>query len=425
MKTQYQRLLAERGELRTEGTAIMEKAERNDEQGARLGEISARLEALNGEIEQEERTRALLLNAPAPAGNTIPAQVREPAEKFRSFGEQLQAVAAASTPGGAFDRRLAPFAATGMNEGIGSEGGFLVQQDLAAGILLPMVEQGEILRRCRPISISAGSNGVKLNAVDQSSRANGSRWGGVTAYWRAEAGTVTASKPKLRQVNLDLNSLMALYYATDELLADSAALQSVVVPAFTQELLYKAEDGVIRGTGVGQLKGVLADSNIYVQVSKETGQAADTVLFENIKKMWARRWQGSGANYVWFVNQDVEPQLYGMSMPVGTGGVPVYMPAGGISGAPYASLFNRPVIAIEQAATVGDLGDVMLLDLSQYLLADKGGVEQASSIHVMFIYAETTFRFMWRLDGQPAWNASVTPANGSNKLSPFIVLEAR
>jgi len=425
MKTQYQRMLAERGELRTEGNGIVDKAERTDEEGDRLAEISARLEKLNAEIEKEERIRETLLNVPVPGGKTMPAQVREPAEGFRSFGEQLQAVASASTPGGAFDRRLAPFAATGMNEGIGSEGGFLVQQDLAAGIIVPMVEQGEILRRCRPIGISAGANGVKLNAVDQSSRANGSRWGGVNAYWRAEAGSVTSTKPKLRQMNLDLNSLMALYYATDELLADAAALQSVVVPAFTEELLYKAEDAVIRGTGVSQPKGVLADSTIYVQVSKETGQAADTVVFENIKKMWARRWQGSGRNYVWYINQDVEPQLYGMSMPVGTGGVPVYMPAGGISGAPYATLFNRPVIAVEQAATVGDLGDVMLLDLSQYLLADKGGMEQASSIHVMFIYAETTFRFMWRLDGQSAWNASVTPANGSNKLSPFIVLEAR
>ncbi|MBU1623385.1 MAG: phage major capsid protein, partial [Nanoarchaeota archaeon] len=98
---------------------------------------------------------------------------------------------------------------------------------------------------------------------------------------------------------------------------------------------------------------------------------------------------------------------------------------GGISGAPYGTLFGRPVIAIEQADTVGDLGDVMLLDLSQYLMIDKGGLQAASSLHVMFLYAEQVFRFIYRTDGQPAWNSSLTPANSSNTLSPFVLLDAR
>lgn len=423
MATKWQTMVQHRADLKTEATRLLNLTERSAEEQGRLDALGGELGTLNAAIEAEEKVRDLLRQDTGTV--RYPAQVREQSDRFRTLGEQLQAVAYSSRPGGGMDNRLAPLAATGMSEGIPSEGGFLVQQDLAAGIVTPMVEQGQILQRCQRIAVGANANGVKINAVDQSSRANGYRWGGVNAYWAAEAGTVTATKPKLRQMNLDLNKLMALYYATDELLADATGLQSVVVPAFTQELTYKAEDGVIRGTGVGQMKGVLADSTIYVQVSKETGQAADTLVFENVKKMWARRWQGSGRNYVWFVNQDIEPQLYGMSMPVGTGGVPVYMPAGGISGQMYGSLFNRPVVPVEQAATLGDLGDIMLLDLSQYLLADKGGIEQASSIHVMFLYAEQTFRFLWRLDGQPAWNASVTPANSSNKLSPFIVLEAR
>jgi len=35
---------------------------------------------------------------------------------------------------------------------------------------------------------------------------------------------------------------------------------------------------------------------------------------------------------------------------------------------------------------------------------------------------ELLFRFVVRVDGQPTWNAALTPYRGSNTVSPFIVL---
>ena len=130
-------------------------------------------------------------------------------------------------------------------------------------------------------------------------------------------------------------------------------------------------------------------------------------------------------NSAWFIHQDVLPQLNAMNMPIGTGGVPVYLPATGIAGSPYSTLFGRPVIEIEQADTVGDQGDIMLLDLSQYLMIDKGGLEAAQSIHVRFIYGENTFRFTLRTDGQPIWNSPLTLYNSSTTVAPFVLLDAR
>jgi HK97 family phage major capsid protein len=72
-----------------------------------------------------------------------------------------------------------------------------------------------------------------------------------------------------------------------------------------------------------------------------------------------------------------------------------------------------PMIAVEQAATVGDLGDIVLVNLDQYILIDKGGIEQASSIHVNFVNDETAFRFVYRVDGQPIDATVVTPANSA------------
>ncbi len=122
---------------------------------------------------------------------------------------------------------------------------------------------------------------------------------------------------------------------------------------------------------------------------------------------------------------DIEPQLFTMSLTVGSGGVPVYMPAGGVSGTPYSTLFGRPVIPLEQCQTLGTPGDIILADFSQYLLIDKGGINAASSIHVRFLYDENVFRFIYRVDGQPIWNQPVTPFKGSSTKSPFVALAAR
>ncbi|HEY4712374.1 MAG TPA: phage major capsid protein, partial [Dehalococcoidia bacterium] len=100
-------------------------------------------------------------------------------------------------------------------------------------------------------------------------------------------------------------------------------------------------------------------------------------------------------------------------------------PAGGLSSAPYGTLFGKPVIPCEQAATLGTAGDIILADLSQYLMIDKGSLQSASSIHVKFTTDETAFRFTYRCDGQPLWKTVLTPYKGTgNTQSPFIVLNS-
>jgi HK97 family phage major capsid protein len=114
-----------------------------------------------------------------------------------------------------------------------------------------------------------------------------------------------------------------------------------------------------------------------------------------------------------------------MALVVGTTGVPVYLPAGGLSASPYGSLYGRPVIPIEQAKTAGTVGDIVLADFSQYKLIEKGGLKQDSSMHVRYIYDEQLFRFVKRMNGRSKWSNALTPANGSNTLSPFVALATR
>jgi len=83
---------------------------------------------------------------------------------------------------------------------------------------------------------------------------------------------------------------------------------------------------------------------------------------------------------------------------------------------------GRPIVELEQCSAIGTTGDILLLDLSQYLLIDKGGIKGDRSIHVRFIYDESVFRFVYRADGDCGWCSYLTPYKGSKYKSPFVCL---
>ena len=346
--------------------------------------------------------------------------------KFRSFGEQLQAVARSALAlrsGGQPDARLVR-APTGASEVDPSGGGFLAQVDFQEAIFMLAHDMGEILSRVNKIPISANANGIKINGVDETSRLTGSRWGGVQSYWVGEGTTVTPSKPKFRRIEFDLKKLFSIAYMTDELLQDSTALTAILGQAFAEEIMFMTEDAVFEGSGAGQPLGVI-NSPSLIQVAKQNGQATATIIKENIDGMWGRLWSRSRKDSVWLINQDCLPQLMSMSQVVGTGGAPVYLPPGGYNGAPYSTLLGRPIIETEYNTALGQIGDIALVDLSQYTLVDKGGVQAATSMHIAFLTDEMVFRITYRTDGQPMWKSPITPFKGSNTRSPFVALAVR
>jgi len=354
----------------------------------------------------------------------------DPLKEFRTFGEQMQAIVNAGR-NGSVDPRLNTRAASGMAENSPSDGGFLVQHDFSTEIFTRTYELGQVLSRCRRVPIGPNANGLKTLAIDETSRATGSRWGGVQVYRVNESDAGTSKKPKFRRMELNLKKLIGVAYATDELLQDSTALEAILMQAFPEEFSFAIEREIFEGQGAGEMLGFM-NSAALVSVAKETSQVAATIVAENVMKMWSRCWSRSRANAVWFINQDCEPSLYQMNVKIknvaGTenvGGMPVYMGPGGLSGNPYGTLYGRPVIPVEYCATVGTKGDIILADMSQYLVIDKGGLQSAQSMHVRFLNDEQTFRWTIRNDGQPIWNSPLTPFKGTNTLSPFVSCDVR
>jgi HK97 family phage major capsid protein len=319
---------------------------------------------------------------------------------------------AAMYPSG-IDKRLLAMKATGLNEGIPSQGGFIVPPLMASGILENMWGVGKLLSYFKPVEIS--SNNMTFNAIDETSRAAGSRSGGIRGYWLAEAAQKTASKPSFRQVDLKLKKVAALCYATDELLDDATALESWITREVPNELRFMVEDSFINGTGIGMPLGIIP-AGCLVSATRTDEDEIDAL---DLGRMWAARYPGAN-DYIWLINTSVMPQLFSAVV----GQSPVYMPPGGLSGAMYGSIFGRPVIETEYNPYLGTLGDILLVSPSQYLAITNGGIQSASSIHVKFDYDETCFRFVYRVDGQPAWASAVTAFDGAASISPFVALAA-
>ncbi len=369
---------------------------------------------------------AAIINRFVPA--ETPATPQGDERRFRSFGEQLLSVARASMPGSTPDSRLISSNvqrdASGLSVAVPADGGFLVQTDFVTNLLQRTYEMGDIFPRCTRIPISSNANGLVMNTLAESSRATGSRFGGIQVYWQAEGDSATPSHPKFQRFEMHLAKMVGLCYATEELLQDAVALEALLSFAFALEFNFTAEDAIIRGNGAGMPLGII-NAPCLVTITAETGQVTDTIVAENIDKMWQAMPFRNRANAVWMLNQELEPQLAQLHYNFGVNSVPLYIQPGGISQLPYGTLKGRPVLMPEQMSAPGDLGDIILADMSQYIVIDKGDIQPAVSMHVRFLYDEMAYRFVWRLNGQPAWAAALTPYKGTISRSPFITLAAR
>jgi HK97 family phage major capsid protein len=310
-----------------------------------------------------------------------------------------------------------------LNTETGADGGFLVPPDFIGGLLTRAIELSQLYSRVTELTILG--NTANLPAVDETSRADGSRFGGIQVYWLREGGEGTYKQPKFRNLDLKLSKLMGLVSITDEMLEDSALLTSWVQSAFPAEMAFSLDQAVYDGDGNGKPLGIM-NSGALVVVAKEASQTADTIVYENIVKMWARMPAARMARAVWLITQQAMEQLPLMKIDVGTGGGPVYLPAGGASERPFSTLMGRPIIPIEQAATLGDQGDIVLADLSDYIAITKGGLKTASSIHVDFDKAKTSFRFIRRINGAPYTRIKLqSRASSTFYTSPYITLAER
>lgn len=352
---------------------------------------------------------------------------------YKNLGEFAQDVYKASGKQGNISRTLSVAqslaATTYGNEAAGADGGFAVPPDFRAAIMEKVMGEESLLSRCDIITVSGNSLTVPADETTPWATS-----GGIQAYWENEGATGTQSKPSLEQKNIRLNKVRALVPVTEEILEDAPAMDAYLRVRAPAKIGFKVNLAIIQGTGVGQPLGLLG-APALVSVAKETSQTADTLVGNNVIKMFSRMPAANRQNAVWLINQDIEPQLYKLAVPgtdnagnavTGWGSL-VYMPAGGLSSSPYGTLFGRPVLPTQACETLGDKGDIFFVDLSQYLAIVKSGPNPRveTSMHLWFDQDMMAFKFVLRVGGMPWWATTIAARDGSNTYSPYVTLDER
>lgn len=436
---------AEKGEIRDNSSEVESLEEQIElrrtvaKQDDRLRQPQARRTAANaGEAEPgDEQPPAGRLQARGaqPGAQTTHVQTTHlstPASRaaargnggFESLGHFGQTVRAACINPAGMDGRLRAALTTYGNEGAGGDGGFAVPADYRTEIMRQVMSEQSLFGMCD--SSPTASNVVNLLADETTPWSTS----GVRVYTRTEAQQMTQSKPQLKEVQVRLHETYAFVPMTDELLDDAPMLSNHLTTKAGEAFQFRLTDWILNGTGVGQMLGILKSPCLVTQAAVGS-QTADTIHADNIIAMWSRMPGSVRGQAVWIVNQDAEPQLMKLGLPVttatgtATGGMPLYMPPGGLSASPYATLLGRPVITTEAAAALGDVGDIILAYMPGYFAPFKGGIKSDVSMHLFFDQGVTAFRWTMRVGGQPWLSAPIARKNGSNTLSHFVTLAAR
>ena len=431
-------LRQERADLTKEAKAMLDKAaeekrDLNEAEATTFDAIQVKQAACAKALEREEwiiEQGKLLSTATDPReGSGI--EVVTPKNRFKSFGEQLQAVKAAALAkqhGGQIDQRLIGALASGGSANVGSDGGFLIEEQFMPGIMKRAVETGVLWPRAVNIPIGAGADRLEYKEWDDYDQSAGTVYGGIQVYWRAEAEAVTAKKPAMTDGEIKLCDLMGTARLTGRQIEDAPSISALYEQGFGEAIAKALDRAVYNGNGVGKPLGIM-NSGALVTVAKETGQSSDTLVAENFVNIYSRLPGSSigSRGLVWIVCAEAQTQLPLMQIGTGASGQLVYMPPGGLTANPYGSIYGIPVVQFAGCKKLGDLGDVALIDMGQYLTISKGGMRTDWSAHIYFLTDEMAFRVIMRCNGQPMWKKALTPENAASgwKQSPFITLAAR
>lgn len=429
-------LAAELAQLKSEGWKLgaIPASKRSAEDKTRLADLDGAIALAHEKTaanarELAEMERYISENTPGMPGAERPSSVVPVGRRYvEMFGAQSLHAGdwksreefLATLHQGLSDPRLM-FAPSGMQAiatgTVPSDGGFSVPTQFVAEWLDSSLED-EIVRPRADVSPMTSSS-RQVPGFDASSHA-ATLFGGFTGGWYAEGAEMDAENAKTKLITLVARKLGILSEVSNELLRDGVGYDAQLSKAIVAAIGWFLDYGFLNGNGANQPMGVI-NAPCTITITKETNQAAATINYQNLLKMFARMPARLVKDAIWVANQACIPQLASLSIAVGTGGshIPVMTESNG-----EFKILTRPVKFTEKVPTLGTEGDIGFYAFSEYAVGLRQEMSLDKSMHVGFTRDTSHYRGLLRGDGMPKWSQSFTPKNG-DALSPFVVLETR
>lgn len=310
-----------------------------------------------------------------------------------------------------------------MSERIPAEGGFLVPEYLRQ--VVEMYVEGDVIRP-RSLVVPMTSLRLQLPVIDNTTESGTTGvLGGMTFSIVQEAQATPASTAGFSRVVLEARKLQGLLQeCPNELIDDGgAAFDSFIGPAVAKGMSWAQEDYFVNGTGVNEPEGLL---NTPCAISV-TRAGSNLVGLVDIANMWTRLAAPSmqAETAVWLCSPKVVEQLATLDQTVsGTpiSASPFMLGAGSDGGWRLAGL---PLFVSSHMPDLGTTGDIALCDFSQYAIGDRRVLQvERSAAGEGFINDTSDLRITTRVDGRWLIRSAVTPSDGSQTVSPVVILHS-
>ena len=376
---------------------VIKKEDRamTDEERDKFNRLMEKVDNIDEEIRQEKEL------AERAAQKKKPDPEKERAE-WRSLGEFVRAVYANPADKRLQDR-FVEVEERQQQMAVGEDGGFLVPDQFADDLLTVQPDEAIVRPRAR-VFPGGGDADFHIPALQYSGN---NMFAGANVTWIDEGKLKNETDIEFKRITLHPFEVAAWIPVTDKLMRNAAMIEQIVRAQLRGALIDAEEATFLTGAGGAQPTGIIGHA-ATIQVNRNNANQVD---YDDLAEMLSV-YRGRGG--VWIVGRDVLPQLMDLQDPANGY---IWQPSAR-DGNP-GRLFGMPVLFSDHSPALGTAGDVVLADLSNYLIKDGIGVAISASPHVRFTQNQTIIKAFKTVDGIP-WLTGPLPTTVPT--SPFVQL---
>ena len=334
----------EKGILSDEDTQVYERMENE-------------IVSFGKEIERQERAEALERELSAAVNSPLTSKPESPKmeeKKGRSSDSYKKAFWNTVRTRAGYQR---PEVMNALQEGVDSEGGYLVPDEFERRLLEGLREENIIRNHAYSFVTSTGIHKIPLVGSHGS------------ASWIEEEGAYQESDDTFGQVNLDAHKVGTIIRVSEELLQDSVFdLESYIASEFSRRIGEKEEEAFIIGNGSHKPLGILADTGgaeIGVTASKADALTADELidLYYSLKAPYRK-------SAIWILNDSTVKAIRKLKNNDGT-----YLWQPAIKDGEVNTILGRPYYTSSFIPSLASGNKSVLFgDLSYYWIGDRQGI---------------------------------------------------
>ena len=419
---ELQKLLQRKKELVAEIRAMLDKAnseKRNlteDEDKIYL-QKEEDLRNLNLRIERErklvEEERDLETVEPPQVGsrgtdNIEVGKDRAEDKPFRSLGHFVETT---------FNNPHAPNLRN-YQSNIGETGGFLIPKEFLSNILQFQPEENIVRSRAQIISADPAHPDAAVE-VPVLKQGDEGVYGGVETYWNGEGRPVAKSGAGFEFISLQPNELSGITRVTNKLLRNASSVSGFIENMFRMALNGAEDRAFLSGDGIAKPLGLISPNNKGAILVKRT--TSNDIKYEDVVELLSKMIPTSRNSCFFLASQSAFSKLKDLKDSAGNRifSQILHPSQQGFTG----TLDGIPLLLTGKVSTLGNTGDLSLVDAGYYLLKDGISPMIAYSEHVEFEQNRTLIKIVKSVDGQ-MWNREpLTLEDGSTKVSGVVILK--